>query len=69
MVKKKEHGLLSPLFQWRDFRLKLFVEAILIGFLSGALVVFFRFMLEKSEEVRDHIYLLLGQQGLPYYVL
>ncbi|KNZ68928.1 H(+)/Cl(-) exchange transporter ClcA [Thermincola ferriacetica] len=53
MGKSRTYRVLS---HWWDFRLKLFVEGILSGIVAGLLVVFFRFMLEKAEVLRDYIY-------------
>ena len=44
------------LTHWHDFRLKLFGEGILIGFLVGLLVVAFRLFLERAEMLRNVIY-------------
>jgi H+/Cl- antiporter ClcA len=55
-------GILS-LFR-QDFRLRLFLEGSLIGALVGILIVAFRFALEKTEELRGHLYVLLRQEGL-----
>ncbi|MCE5285590.1 MAG: H(+)/Cl(-) exchange transporter ClcA [Pelosinus sp.] len=44
------------LIHWRDFRLKVFWEGILIGLLAGAVVVLFRYLLEQAEIYRTLLY-------------
>lgn len=49
--------------RWWDFRLKLFAESILSGALVGIIVVLFRLLIEKSEIIRQQIYLFLQFQS------
>lgn len=44
---------------WRSFRLKLFIEGIIIGILSGLIISFFRWSLHLVETNREHIYTFL----------
>ena len=44
---------------WRNFRLKLFIEGIIIGILSGLIISFFRWSLHLVETNREHIYTFL----------
>ena len=47
---------------WRSFRLKLFIEGIIIGILSGLIISFFRWSLHLVETNREHIYTFLKKQ-------
>jgi H+/Cl- antiporter ClcA len=40
--------------QWKDLKLKLAFEGILVGFFSGFIVVFYRLILEKAEKLRNN---------------
>jgi H+/Cl- antiporter ClcA len=60
-------GILS-LFR-QDFRLKLFIEGTIIGIFVGALIVSFRLILEKAEELRGQIYVLLQKNGIVASIL
>lgn len=51
------------LIQWQSFRLKIFFEGILVGLFGGVLVVTFRYLLEKAELLREHIYIVLHVNG------
>jgi H+/Cl- antiporter ClcA len=46
-----------------DFRLKLFLEGTIIGVFVGILVVAFRIALQKAEQLREHIYVIITVQG------
>jgi H+/Cl- antiporter ClcA len=39
-----------------DFRFKLFLEGILIGFIAGFVIVFYRLLLEKADLFREIVY-------------
>lgn len=49
---------------WRNFRLKLFIEGIIIGILSGLIISFFRWSLHLVETNREHIYTFLKKHRL-----
>lgn len=53
---KKVSKVYTYLANWHDFRLKLFVEGILIGLIGGLIIVAFRFALERAEVLRRLIY-------------
>lgn len=55
--------LYHPVIHWRDFRLKIFIEGIMIGIVSGSIVVAFRFILEKAETWRAKLFPFLQAQG------
>lgn len=44
------------LIHWRDFKLKVFFEGILIGLFSGLIIVAFRYSLERAEAFREYFY-------------
>ncbi len=44
------------LIHWRDFKLKVFFEGIIIGLFSGLIIVAFRYCLERAESLRESIY-------------
>lgn len=62
-MRSKRQELYRPVIHWRDFRLKIFIEGILVGILSGSGVVAFRFILEKAESLRTALYPFLKVQG------
>jgi len=43
------HKIFNPLINWRNFRLKLFVQGIVVGIFAGTMVVLFRYILEKAD--------------------
>lgn len=46
----------NTLSHWQNFRLKLLAEGIIVGIFSGFLIVFYRIVLEKAEELRSFIF-------------
>lgn len=58
-MSEKQKSIYDILLHWRDFRLKLFFEGIVIGLLAGTVVVLFRFLLEHAELLRGKIYTVL----------
>ncbi|WP_243454654.1 ClC family H(+)/Cl(-) exchange transporter [Desulfosporosinus fructosivorans] len=44
------------LIHWRDFKLKVFFEGIIIGLFSGLIIVAFRYCLEQAESFRESIF-------------
>jgi H+/Cl- antiporter ClcA len=61
---KKKNNAHTAYVHWKDFRLKIFFEGIIIGLLAGLLVVAFRYTLEKAEQLREYVYILLHIYGL-----
>lgn len=57
MRKQKVSKIYFSLTNWREFRLKVFGEGILIGLLAGTVVVLFRYLLEQGEQLRETLYL------------
>ncbi|MCY6959098.1 ClC family H(+)/Cl(-) exchange transporter [Clostridium brassicae] len=57
MKEKNKNGIYNTLFHWQNFRFKLVVEGVVIGLLSGLLVVAYRYAAEKSGELTKEIYL------------
>lgn len=56
------------LINWRNFRLKLFAQGIVVGLFAGTLVVLFRFILEQSDLWLQHLYSVL-RSGSPWILL
>ncbi|NLT95208.1 MAG: ClC family H(+)/Cl(-) exchange transporter [Clostridia bacterium] len=54
----------TALSKWHDLRLRLFVEGIIVGIFSGSIIVFYRYLLEKAENLRTNIYDLLSSGNL-----
>ncbi len=61
---KRKTSVYHDLFHWKDFRLKIFIEGILIGLLSGILIVLFRAALELMDNLRGKLYLILKANGI-----
>lgn len=53
------------LVNWRNFRLKLFLQGIVVGLFAGTVVVLFRLILEQSYWWLQHLYALL-RSGSPW---
>jgi len=47
----------------KDFRLKIFLEGIIVGLCVGVVISAFRFLLEKAERFREYSYLLAQEYG------
>lgn len=56
MRRQKVSKVYFSLIHWREFRLQVFWEGILIGLLAGAVVVLFRYLLEQGEMLRTLLY-------------
>ena len=56
MLNKKVSKVCFSLIHWKDFRLKIFGEGIIIGILAGITVVLFRYLLEQGELLRSMLY-------------
>jgi H+/Cl- antiporter ClcA len=52
----------STLSHWKSLRLKLVAEGILVGIFSGLLVILYRIVLEKAEELRAEYFTLQWQK-------
>lgn len=63
MAANRKNNTARTLVHWQDFRLQLFVEGIIIGLLSGLLIVLYRIMLEKAEKLRTVVYTLIKANG------
>lgn len=57
------------LTHWRDFRLKLFGEGILVGLIAGIVIVLFRYLIEQAEGLRIAVYNYLQTAHLMMTVL
>lgn len=56
MDKVNRNGTYNTLSHWQNFRLKLLIQGIIVGIFSGFLIVFYRIVLEKAEELRSFIF-------------
>ena len=56
MREQTDGKVYSSLIHWRNFRLKIFGEGIVIGLLAGVVVVLFRYLLEQGELLRILLY-------------
>lgn len=65
-MESDKHNTYNTLFHWHSFRMKLVFEGIAVGILAGFLIVFYRFALEKSMELLQHIYRFLSYK--PYFI-
>lgn len=57
------------LIHWRDFKLKVFFEGIIIGLFSGLIIVAFRYSLERAESLRESIFHLGNFNSLKIIIL
>lgn len=57
------------LIHWRDFKLKVFFEGIIIGLFSGLIIVAFRYCLERAELLRESIYQSSDINGIKIIIL
>lgn len=69
MRKQKISKVYNTLLHWREFRLQLFIEGVLIGILAGMIVSLFRFLLEQAEIFRRIIYNYLSAETWKYTLL
>ncbi len=53
--KINKHNTYNTIYHWQNFRLKLIIEGIIIGLLTGSLIVAYRITLEKADELREKI--------------
>jgi H+/Cl- antiporter ClcA len=54
----------TTLTRWKEFRLKIFFEGMVVGLLTGIVVVAYRYMFEQAEALRSKIYLLINNEGI-----
>ena len=48
----------NALFHWHNFRLKIIMESVLVGFFAGLVIVLYRYVIEKALDISRAIYLL-----------
>ncbi len=56
MDKVNKNDTYNTLSHWQNFRLKLLGQGIIVGIFSGFLIVLYRIVLEKAEELRNFIF-------------
>ena len=66
---KKDRGTSGILRDWYSFNLKLVLQGIIIGFLSGLVIVFYRLAISMGDEYRHLAYSLLEDESLIVIVL
>ncbi len=59
MREKNKNNISNTLFHWHNFRLTLVFEGVIVGLLSGLLVVLYRFLLEETGILSKNIYFYL----------
>lgn len=55
MVDKNRDNTYNTLFYWHNFQLKIVGEGIIIGLIVGFIIVFYRYLLEKSSILLDSV--------------
>ncbi len=55
-MKNYGHKLYEPIVDWDGFKLKIFLESVVVGVFSGAVVVAFRYALGMAEMLRTHLF-------------
>ncbi|MFD3158472.1 ClC family H(+)/Cl(-) exchange transporter [Haloimpatiens sp. FM7330] len=53
---KDKNNTYNTLFHWHNFRFKLVGEGVIVGLLSGLLIVFYRYLIEKTSYIMKNIY-------------
>jgi len=53
---KNKHNTYNTLFHWHSFRLKLVFEGMIVGIITGLLIVLYRYSLEKAGVLLAYIY-------------
>ncbi|HZW82021.1 MAG TPA: H(+)/Cl(-) exchange transporter ClcA [Candidatus Deferrimicrobium sp.] len=62
-MKVKQSNHWAKIFHWRDFRLQVFVEGIIVGLFAGIVSVAFRYLLEKADWLRNRLYVVISSGG------
>lgn len=52
----KKHNTYNILFHWHNFKMKLVLESIIVGALTGFIISLLRFLVDKSGEVISEVY-------------
>jgi len=60
MEVKNKHNTYNTLFHWNSFRLKLVLEGIGVGIITGLLVVLYRYALEKAGVLLTYVYKIIS---------
>mgnify|MGYP005853042427 CR=1 FL=1 len=56
MASERISSTSNTLDHWTGLRFRLFLEGILIGIIAGLAIVFYRFLLEKADLIREMVY-------------
>lgn len=62
-------GALESLIHARRFRLRMFFEGILIGLITGTIVIGFRYILQKTSDWLVYLYTFLGRHSFGWTVV
>jgi len=65
MKQNNSQLVFRALLKWRSFRLKIFVEGVVVGLLAGVVVLMFRYSLEQAELWRARIYQAISHHFWP----
>lgn len=61
---KSKHNTYNTLFHWHSFRLKIVFEGIVVGIITGFLVVLYRYALETAGVILTEVYKTLSNRPL-----
>ena len=65
-MKKEDTNILN---RWWTFRKKVFLQSLIVGLVSGAVVIAYRFFVEKADTIRNIIYIFLKNNSFIYTIL
>ncbi|MCJ7688590.1 MAG: ClC family H(+)/Cl(-) exchange transporter [Clostridiaceae bacterium] len=60
MAVKNKHNTYNTLFHWHSFRLKLILEGIGVGIITGLLIVLYRYALAKASILLTEVYKIIS---------
>ncbi|WP_411679395.1 ClC family H(+)/Cl(-) exchange transporter [Clostridium thailandense] len=71
MIESDDNATYNTLSHWNTFKFKLIIEGIIVGILTGFIVVLYRYLLEKSLYVIDGLYIVLSQKYwlIPFWIV
>ncbi|SKC65792.1 H(+)/Cl(-) exchange transporter ClcA [Maledivibacter halophilus] len=64
----KKNSIIGTITHWRDFKLQVFSEGIIVGILTGIIAVLYRILLYHADIGRKKIYSLLKEKSFFYIV-
>ncbi|MFZ5944188.1 MAG: ClC family H(+)/Cl(-) exchange transporter [Bacillota bacterium] len=63
VLAKQEITTSATLNHWRELRLRIILEGMAVGLLTGAVVVAYKLLFEEAESLRNKVYTLISQEG------